>query len=180
MDDDVTLQEIQDCLYLNYSLNIKMSTNIVCTYHTWVPNKETQDCVKSSKKIIMRIDDDNDDKILEGRKIRIKENGVLRPLTFNDITLHFRIPQNTCVEKDVNCDSRFMIDCTDEIDTSIQNAYHFVPETEKIYLFMDNAGGLSSWEISTNYRIAHNKIKTDYLQVMILPCNGTKEITPLP
>jgi hypothetical protein len=67
----------------------------------------------------VRIDDDNDDKILDGKKIRSEENCVLRPLTFNDITLHVCIPRNTCVEKDVNCDSQFMIDCNDEIGTSI-------------------------------------------------------------
>jgi hypothetical protein len=117
MDDDVTCQEIQDCLYLNYGLNRKMSSNIVCTYHTWVPNRETEDGVKISKKIIVRIDDD--EKILDGRKIRNEENGELRPLTFDDITLHVCILQNTHVEKDVNCDSQFMIDCTDEIGASI-------------------------------------------------------------
>jgi hypothetical protein len=151
MDDDVTLQEIQDCLYLNYGLNRKVSSNIVCTYHTWVPNRDTQDGVKTSKKIIVRIDDDNNDKILDGKKIRSEENGVLRPITFNDITLHVCIPWNTCVERDVNCDSQFMIDCIDEISASIQNAYHFIPETEKIYLFMDNAGGHGSNEAKDGY-----------------------------
>jgi hypothetical protein len=67
---------------------------------------------------------------MEG-KIRNEENGESRPLTFDDITLHVCIPWNTHVERDVNCDSQFMIDCTDKIGTSIQNAYHFVPETEK-------------------------------------------------
>jgi hypothetical protein len=119
MDDDVTLQEIQDCLYLNYGLNREMSSNIVCTYHTWVPNREIQDGVKTSKKIIVRIDDDDDDKVLDVRKIRMKENGVLRPLTFDDTTLHVRILQNTHVERDVKWDLQFMIDCTDEIGNSI-------------------------------------------------------------
>ncbi len=34
---------------------------------------------------------------------------------------------------------------------SIRNAYHFIPETEKIYLFMDNAGGHGSDEAKDGY-----------------------------
>jgi hypothetical protein len=37
MDDDVTLQELQDCLYLNYALHCKVSTSLVASYQTWVP-----------------------------------------------------------------------------------------------------------------------------------------------
>jgi hypothetical protein len=36
MDDNVTLQELQDCLYLNYALHCKVSTSLVASYQTWV------------------------------------------------------------------------------------------------------------------------------------------------
>ena len=64
-----------------------------------------------------------------------------RGLTLKDIHLRVNVPKNTTVQRDVNCDSQFMLDSMQEIGTSIRDAYSFLPQSTPIYLFMDNAGG---------------------------------------
>jgi hypothetical protein len=44
-----------------------------------------------------------------------------------------------------------MTNSINEIGKSIQNAYHFIPKTEIIYLFMDNAGGHGKNYIKDDY-----------------------------
>ena len=43
--------------------------------------------------------------------------------------------------KDTNCDSEFMRSITDEIGASIHKAFNWVPISNPIHLFTDNAGG---------------------------------------
>ena len=44
-------------------------------------------------------------------------------------------------EKDITCNSQFMMDSIDEIGIAIHHAFHWVPRDVPIYLYMDNTGG---------------------------------------
>jgi hypothetical protein len=94
MDDDVTLQELQDYLYLNYVLHHKVSISLVAMYQTWVPceflDHNSNKAIKKTVKI-----DDCDEKLLLKKKIRTMSNGKLTKLTFEDITLQVCVPKGT-------------------------------------------------------------------------------------
>jgi hypothetical protein len=106
--------------------------------------------IKKAIKKTVKIDD-CDEKILLKKKIRATPNGKLRKLTFEDITLQVCVPKGTEVERDTSCDSTFMTKAINEIGKSIRNAYHFIPKTETIYLFMDNAGGHGKNDVKDDY-----------------------------
>ena len=76
---------------------------------------------------------------------------VNRPIAIDDLELKVEIPEQREVVKDVNCNSRFMIDTVDEIGESIRSAYSFLPDGHPIYLFMDNAGGHGTKEVKEQY-----------------------------
>ena len=66
-------------------------------------------------------------------------NGI--GITVHDISLEVYYTAGEEVTKDVNCDSKFMLDSMDEIGESIREKMSWVPLTTTIILFMDNAGG---------------------------------------
>ena len=55
------------------------------------------------------------------------------------------------IEKDVSCDSHFMMTHIREIGAAIRKNYSFVPEDDPIVLFMDNAGGHGKTEVKREY-----------------------------
>ena len=73
--------------------------------------------------------------------IRPTKNGRLRPLTIADLKIHVRVERRTDVEKDVNCDTSFMMCSIHKIGKSIRVKMDSVPVWEPIHLFIDNAGG---------------------------------------
>jgi hypothetical protein len=75
----------------------------------------------------------------------IDENGVYHQLTIDDIDLSIRVPRGSEVEKDVACDSTFMLESLEDAGTSIRSALHWVDSNDPIYLFIDNAGG-GAWD----------------------------------
>ena len=72
---------------------------------------------------------------------------ISRPLTVEDLTLKVNIPAGRVIDKDINCNSKFMLDVMDEIGQSVRTAHSFLPSTHPIYLFMDNAGGHGKKEV---------------------------------
>ena len=52
---------------------------------------------------------------------------------------------------DVSCDSTFMKEIMPRVGQAIRAAYHWVPLTEKIYLYLDNAGGHGTNEVVDAY-----------------------------
>jgi hypothetical protein len=80
MDDNVILQELQNCLYLNYTLHHKVSTSLVASYQTWAPCDFLDHNNNKAIKYMVKIDD-RDEKLLLKMKIRATANGKLRKLT---------------------------------------------------------------------------------------------------
>ena len=58
-----------------------------------------------------------------------------------DLTLQVWTIAEDYVEKDTSCDSTFMMNIIEEMGESIREAFHWVPRSKSIHLFMDNAGG---------------------------------------
>jgi hypothetical protein len=81
-----------------------------------------------------------DHETLQGKTI-ITEAGVERALTIEDIELSCFLPRGTIIEKEVNCDSRFMLANLPSIADEIRGRMPWVPGDQVIYLVMDNAGG---------------------------------------
>jgi hypothetical protein len=86
---------------------------------------------------------------LEGKMVRTEQGE--RALTINDIDLSCYYPQGTLVEREVNCNSQFMLQILPEITQEIRQSYHWMPPDERIYLVMDNAGEHSTREAREQY-----------------------------
>ena len=68
----------------------------------------------------------------EGQKVKVE---------LKDLRLAVRYKEGDTVTRDVNCNSKWMLDTMDEVGEAIRKAYSWVPAADKIYLVMDNAGG---------------------------------------
>ena len=53
---------------------------------------------------------------------------------------------------DVSCDSTFMQEVMPKVGKAIREAYHWVPQTTPIYLFLDNADGHGTDEVVEAYK----------------------------
>lgn len=87
--------------------------------------------------------------------IRYKENywqiRQKRLLTIEDLDLHVRIPRYSKIERDMTCDSAFMLWPIHETGNSIHSALHWVSKWKVIILFMDNTGGYWTDESKDKY-----------------------------
>ena len=61
--------------------------------------------------------------------------------------------------KDTTCDTEFMLNIVDEMGKAIRSAFHSVPTSQTIHLFMDNAGGHGTELAKMQYS---DFLKTDY------------------
>ena len=86
---------------------------------------------------------------LEGKIVRTLQGE--RELTIDDVDLSCYYPQGTVVEREVNCNSQFMLRILPEIAREIRESYHWMPPNERIYLVMDNAGGHGTREAREQY-----------------------------
>jgi hypothetical protein len=79
------------------------------------------------------------------------KHGQSRKLTCDYVTIHVRVKSGTESEKDMNCDTSFMLDNIHEIGQSIRRKMDFVPVWEPIHLFIDNAGSCGTIEGKAKY-----------------------------
>lgn len=82
--------------------------------------------------------------VLQGRKIKYKrKDGTLedRKFTIKDLLLCVNPKEGSTMEKDLTCDSKFLMLCIHEIGESISDTYSFLLQEQEIYLFMDNTSG---------------------------------------
>ena len=103
--------------------------------------------------------------VLLGRKIRyVKKDGTLGycSLALKDLLLRVNPKEGSIMEKDLTCDSKFMMLHIHEIGKSICDTYSFLPQEQVIYLFMDNAGGHGKTEVKKEYeRILKNEFNIE-------------------
>jgi len=79
-------------------------------------------------------------------------HGPLRAITIEDLLLRVRRERGEEYEKDVTCDSEFMLDHMLVIGAAMRDAYSpFVPFEVPLYLGMDNAGGHGRKDVIEEY-----------------------------
>jgi hypothetical protein len=86
---------------------------------------------------------------LEGKIVRTLQGE--RELTIDDVDLACYYPQGTIVEREMNCNSQFMLPILPENAQEIRESYHWMPSNERIYLVMDNTGGQGTREAREQY-----------------------------
>ena len=130
------LDSIQEC----YNLNDYVRDRLVLTYNSWSRPLKTKYTIH-----IGSYEDEEDEyyseKPLLGDRMIRTQHGEYRKLTLADLTLQVRTLKDDLVLKDTTCDSEFMLEMTEELGEAIRKAYHWVPRSETVHLFMDNAGG---------------------------------------
>ena len=70
----------------------------------------------------------------------------------DDLELRMCIPKGKFVERDITCDSKFMLMKIDFIAQPICEAHSFLPNYHPIYLTMDNSGGHRRTEVKNNMK----------------------------
>ena len=93
--------------------------------------------------------------VIGSRKIKVlKTNGELeeRQLKISDLDLRVHNVKGSIIEKDVSCDSEFMLTHIREIGAALRNnTYSFLSEDVPITLFMNNAGGHGKNDVKEQY-----------------------------
>jgi hypothetical protein len=79
------------------------------------------------------------------------EDGNQRQLTLDDTNLFCFLPRGTAVEREVNCNSVFMLENIPIVGAEIRRSMHWIPPEQEIYLVMDNAGGHGTEEAVDEY-----------------------------
>ena len=125
--DSITLTNLFDHLYEVYSLDEAIVSRLCLSYSTHAKSGKHTKSVKRIK------EDDKNEYVLKNRTY-INKNGIEMPLTLNDLTLHVELESGAQVEKDITCDSQFMMDSIFEIGTAIQSSFHWVPRDVPIYI----------------------------------------------
>ena len=134
-----------------YNLDDCITYDLVCSYHTFKT-------VNSKQHQVVRVDRKELKQLLK-LDIRRSVGGELSKLKLSDITLHVRVEAGSYYEKDINCDSTFMLGAIREVGQAIRDKMHYIPNWEPIYLFMDNAGGHGTDKVKEEYI---NILKVDF------------------
>ena len=129
---DMSINEAMDIICRHYGVDESTAENMYFTY--------TTHDARQKKNVTVWLDGPRNLSLTNGRSI-YSESGQHRPLLISDINLMVKKPKGTTVERDINCDSGFMLSVIREIGTAVCNTYHYLDSFVPIYLFMDNAGG---------------------------------------
>ena len=88
---------------------------------------------------------------LIANRVVTNEDGSVRPVEITDLRLVVKKPKGTVVERDVSCDSTFMLENIREIGSAVCSKYHYLDDFVSIYLFMDNSGGHGTKAVKQQY-----------------------------
>jgi hypothetical protein len=147
IDRKTPLQEVIDDIQHIYGLQDTIAENLCFSYYTF--DKKARK--KKIKRMYMGENGEGSCTSLLGNKKIIDKEGQKQLLTLEDIELHVRVPKGTEIEKDTTCDSKFMLSSVDETGNSIRSALKWIPHSDTIFLFMDNAGGHGTDDIKKEY-----------------------------
>ena len=92
----------------------------------------------------------NRNETIAGKRL-VSENGEERDLELTDIEISSFYPRGSLVEREVTCNSEFMLRNLPDIGYEIRQKMPWIPEDEIIYLVMDNAGGHGTAEAIDQY-----------------------------
>ena len=137
---DLTAARFLSLIADEYDLADDIASDLVLTYDTFSQSRKT----KVFKKKMMKLTLDNHNPVLGNKKIKYKITDEIlgeRKLKLSDMVLKVNPKKGKLVEKDITCDSQFMMSHIRDIGRAIRSTYSFLPATHPIFLFMDNAGG---------------------------------------
>ena len=149
----ISIAEVSFWMEDAYGLDADVTDALVFSYKNFIKDSTS----KTPFKWIRLTQQDG--YLLHRRSIRPAVDAELRPLAITDIKVEVGVPSGTPVQKDISCDSDFMLDIIHEAGRAIRSSFSFVPPSTTIYLFMDNAGGHGKDEVKKKYV---RKLKTIY------------------
>ena len=84
----------------------------------------------------------NDDSVSDGGGHVMYDNaGQSRNVSVEELNLVVQQRAGDVVEEDCSCDSLFMLEIMLKVAQSMRQSFYWVPQEEKLFLVMDNAGG---------------------------------------
>ena len=125
---NISTAEVANTLVEMYDLDEFVGDRLVFSYYTYINNKKT---VKNLA----------DTQTFNELGVRTTEEGTQVPLTVDDVSVQVMMRRGDEVDEDITCDSNFMLDTIPDVAQTIRDTFHWVPDYERIYLVMDNAGG---------------------------------------
>jgi hypothetical protein len=146
IDSKTTVQESIDEIQHVYGLHDNVAERLCFSFHTFSKTRK-----KKIKRMYMGENGEGSCALLLGKKKIVDKSGKTRLLTLEDLDLHVRVPRHSKIERDMTCDSTFMLQSVDETGDSIRSTLHWIPKSEAIILFMDNAGGHGTDESKKEY-----------------------------
>jgi hypothetical protein len=123
------VDDLLESMKTQYDLDEYVSDRLVIGYHT-----HTAGGAKKWK--TLGVADS-----LDELGIRTTGTGEQAPVLLTDLELFVQQRRGDEVEEDCSCDSLFMLNIIPRIGQRLRDSFHWVAPNEKIYLFMDNAGG---------------------------------------
>ena len=147
----MTIDDFISVIQDTYAIDDDVAADLVFCYNSLSVPKNT---AKEAKSKLVKLSQGTHGSILKNRTVRyISEDGSVheRPLKMNDLQLKVNPQKGRSIEKDITCDSSFMINNIRDIGSAIRKNYSFLPNDHTVYLFMDNAGGHGKTEIKAEY-----------------------------
>ena len=147
---EITTDEFLSVIQDTYDIDDDIAQDLVFTYSSLSITKKTGE----PKSKLIKLTPNDSGPVIKHRKIKYLNNeGVVceRSLLLDDLQLKVNPQKGTWVERDINCDSTFMMEHIRMIGRAIRDSYSFLPHDKPIHLFMDNAGGHGKTEIKKQY-----------------------------
>ena len=82
---------------------------------------------------------------------RTNEEGEQIQIGLDDLDVFVCVQRGDMLDEDCSCDSQFMLRTIPEVGQAMRESFHWVPLDQKIYLFMDNAGGHGTDDAKAQY-----------------------------
>jgi hypothetical protein len=135
---EMKAKDIVQAIAEQYELRAEIAQRLVLRYRTFGTRNESIKTVPEETRL--------------GRlKIRHIVGQRTESLSLQHTELFVARKKGDLVEKDVTCDSQFMLDHMENIGATIRRKYHWVPKEVTIYLIMDNAGGHGTKDAIAQY-----------------------------
>ena len=129
---EMSVAEVMDFVCSHYGIHDDVAKHLYFCYTTYNQKKK----VKST----VWIDGPSNEKLLSGHSLYDKK-GNKRKVEMTDLKLLIHKPKGTVLERNVNCDSTFMLNTVREIGAAVRSKFDYLDDFIPVYLFMDNAGG---------------------------------------
>jgi hypothetical protein len=143
-----TVQKLVNEINNSYNLDPCIAKGLSFSYHSYNSGYS-----KAVERLVL---EENGADLILGNRSLIDKNGKIKQVVLDDIDTHVMVPKDTEVERDITCDSAFMLKTVHEVGLAIHYAYNWLHPDTPIVLFMDNTGGHGP-----------NKAKEEYVSILL-------------